>query len=144
MRLVKVDQCYDDARLLWQLMLERPETANIAHKAMPTWDQHVQFVLSEPYEAWYLITTADTAGVVLGTIYLTRNDEIGLHLFRQFQRSGFGQLAMHELMKIHPRLRYLANIAPGNGPSQSFFAKQGFRLCQLTYELCDARSSSQS
>lgn len=73
-------------------------------------------------------------GFKAGAIYLTRNDEIGIHLGKDFQHLGIGTEAIRLLMWKHPRKRYLANIAPNNWDSRFFFSNLGFKYIQATYE----------
>ena len=37
----------------FKLLDERVPEQNISHKAMPTWPEHRDFVLSRPYPRWY-------------------------------------------------------------------------------------------
>lgn len=132
MKLVSV---YDNplaAAHLYQLLKERDESVNISHRAMPTWDEHLRFVASIPYAAWYLI---DVDGEMVGATYLTRQDEIGIFIFRAYQGRGFGKQAVTLLTEAHPRQHYLANINPDNHRSISMFTGMGFGLLQQTYEL---------
>lgn len=137
MYLQEVDP-YDGAQVqaLYELLKERTPIESISHKEMPSFEQHGRFVRSKPYEHWYLIrSSAEFRYDDLGSIYLTRQDEIGLHLFTRHRGCGYGTMAMLELMKLCPRHRYLANINPMNGISKDFFAKHGFAPIQVTMEL---------
>ncbi len=116
---------------LYQLLKERPALANISHREMPTWEQHKKFVGSRPYTAWYVIAGR---GEFLGAVYLTKADEIGVFLFQKYQGRGHAKRAIRSLMALHPRGRYLANIAPGNEPSLDLFKRMGFTKSQETYE----------
>src|SRR5258708_39663719 len=42
-------------RFLYQLLKDRSQIANISHERMPTFQEHLAFVDSHPYHAWYLI-----------------------------------------------------------------------------------------
>ena len=44
-----------DLEFLFQLLKNRDSRANISHKKMPTYQQHVKFVKSKPYSKWYII-----------------------------------------------------------------------------------------
>ena len=57
MNLISIYERPDRALVLHQLLEEREPEANISHKAMPSWEEHVRFVESKPYEAWYFIDT---------------------------------------------------------------------------------------
>lgn len=119
-------------RVLYRLLEERTPEVNISHRAMPTWEQHCAFIASHPYDAWYLIETE--TGEPAGAIYLTQASEIGIFLLRAHQGHGYGKRAVQELMKLHPRERYLANINPANESSIAFFHELGFHHIQNTYE----------
>jgi RimJ/RimL family protein N-acetyltransferase len=117
--------------VLYQLLEERKPEINISHRELPTWSDHCAFVASHPYEAWYLLK-ADAD--IVGAIYLSRADEIGLFVFQAHQGRGYGRRALELLMERHPRERYLVNINPANEHSIAFVSKFGFRHIQNTYE----------
>ena len=121
-----------DYKFLYELLLQRKKIVNISHKKMPTYEEHVKFIESEPYSKWYIIQIDDKK---IGSIYLTKENEIGIFLKESIQRRGIGSNALNELIDINPGLRYLANINPKNEKSIKFFKKSGFKLIQYTYEL---------
>ena len=118
--------------ILYELLRERSEepNVNISHRTFPSWSAHLEFIESRPYEAWYLIRLENAYA---GAVYLTKADEIGVHLFRDYRGQGLGAKAICALMKRHPRTRYLANINPANARSIALFQKLGFRHLQQTY-----------
>ncbi len=120
----------DRHELLYQLLGERDETVNISHKVMPAWADHVRFVESQPYEAWYFIGDEP-----FGACYLTKQNEIGIFIFKEHQRKGYGIRAIDALIDKHGHRRYLANISSRNAPSISLFRKLGFNHAQHTYAL---------
>ena len=120
------------AHYLFMLLGERRPEESISHRRMPSWQEHQAFVASRPYDAWYLI---EDHGSVVGAVNLTRQDEIGVFLFRDHQGRGLGQKAVRMLIEKHPRPRYLANVAPGNGRSIRLWERLQFRHIQNTYEL---------
>ncbi len=122
----------EDAEFLFALLKERPAHANISHRRMPSWDDHVKFIASCPYEAWYIIE--DDEGADCGSVYLTKADELGVFVWSTERGKGYGRAAVAEVMRRHPRRRFVANIAPMNRESQSFFASFGFKLIQYTME----------
>jgi len=121
-----------DYEFLYKLLLERKQITFISHKKMPTYEEHVKFIESEPYSKWYII---QIDAKKIGSIYLTKENEIGIFLKEDIQRRGIGSNALNELININPGLRYLANINPKNEKSIEFFKKSGFKLIQYTYEL---------
>lgn len=130
--LIDVYEAPASVDILYQLLKERPQEVNISHREMPTWEGHKKFIGSKPYEAWYLIVAP---GSTVGTVYLTRADEIGISVFKEFQGQGHARRAIRALMSAHPRDRYLANIAPTNDASLGLFKELGFTHIQETYIL---------
>lgn len=110
--------------------LDEPET-NISHRALPSYEEHLVFFRSRPYEHWYLVYAASAC---VGACYLTKAGEIGIYLVRAARGQGSGAAALRELMARHPRERFLANLNPGNAASAALFQKLGFKLIQHTYE----------
>jgi RimJ/RimL family protein N-acetyltransferase len=121
-----------DCLFLYELLSKRTSIVNISHKKMPTFEEHVKFVMSKPYTDWNIIYFKN---IQAGSIYLSHQNEIGIFMKKEFQNKGIGRKAMQLLMKNNPRDRYLANINPKNKNSIEFFKKQGFKLIQHTYEL---------
>jgi RimJ/RimL family protein N-acetyltransferase len=124
------------AGFLYDLLKERDPSANISHREMPPFFKHCKFIESKPYAAWYLVLCQDDKEIKpIASVYLTRQDEIGLFLVKDFQGKGYGSRILGMLMKAEPRERYLANVAPSNEASRKFFAGQGFKHIQNTFEL---------
>ena len=121
-----------DYRFLYNLLMERDARANISHKKMPTYNQHVAFVSAKPYSKWYVILS-DTNKA--GSIYLTSQNEIGIFIKKSFQGKQLGNIALHKLIQKNPKKRYLANVNPQNKKSMHFFKNNGFKLIQYTFEL---------
>jgi len=120
-----------DVKFLFDLLKERNPRVNISHKKMPTYNQHRKFIKSKPYSKWYIILKSKQK---IGSIYLSKNDEIGIFLSKKFQGKNVGNFALNELMKKNPRKRFLANVSPKNKKSMEFFKKNGFKLIQYTFE----------
>jgi RimJ/RimL family protein N-acetyltransferase len=155
MKLSPIAEREDAAQILWDLLAERMSEQSISHKKMPTWEEHLAFVeLKKPkpvltstdanvdlapyflsgneYQDWCLIQ--NSAGIV-GAIYLTRQNEIGVSIFGEFQGHGCGKEAIRLLMQKHGPRRYLANINPENVHSQRVFESLGFEHVQNTLAL---------
>lgn len=134
MRFLNVRKTLTAARTLYDLLRERPEYANISHKEMPTWESHRAFIASEPYLKWYIISIE---GNHVGAIYLDYRFEIGIGIFKEFQRMGYATEAIKKLMLRHKGEEFLANIAPANKQSKDLFERLGFVHCQCTYKFND-------
>ena len=120
-----------DVKFLFDLLKERDPRVNISHRNIPTYRQHAKFNKSKPYSKWYIILKSKQK---IGSIYLSKNDEIGIFLSKKFQGKNVGNFALNELMKKNPRKRFLANVNPKNKKSISFFKNNNFKLIQYTFE----------
>ena len=100
-----------DGEFLFELLKERDPRANISHKKMPSYDEHIKFIKSKPYTRWYIILKSKER---VGSIYLSKNDEIGIFLSKEYQKKNIGNTALVELIRKNPRKRYLANVNPKN------------------------------
>ena len=133
MKLIPISEHPDAARILYDLLAERPPEASISHKKMPTWEEHLAFIASDPYWSWYLIQNA--AGIV-GCVYLSYQNEIGISIFREFQGRGYGPEAVNLLIEeqgpiwnMHGGVSpWRANVNPRNAPSIRMFERLGFKL----------------
>jgi len=131
MNLVPITRYKDKMKVLYELLKERTPEQSISHKKMPTFEEHETFINSNPYLVWYFI---EHDKVVMGTIYLTNNREIGIFIFKRHQAKGFGKVAVEALMVKHPG-KFLSNISPINKESIQFFEGLGFELVQQTYSV---------
>lgn len=141
MLLIPVSKRPDAVQILWDLLAERTPEQSISHKAMPTWEEHAAFVdrmdtkegdLYARYAEWRLI---EVDGEIVGSIYVTQRDEIGISIFKAHQRKGYGSAAVRTFMKWYGCDQYLANINPANEASRKMWEKLGFKKIQETYSL---------
>ncbi len=121
-----------DYQFLYDLLMERNPRANISHKKMPTYNEHVSFVSAKPYSKWYVILYRVNK---VGSIYLTSQNEIGIFIKKSFQNKQIGNIALRKLIQKNPKKRYLANLNPKNKKYIRFFKNSGFKLIQYTFEL---------
>lgn len=132
--MIKLQSVYrhdDSIKTLYELLKERDLRHGISHKELPEFDKHRQFVLSNPYQCWYLILHDDRP---VGSIYLSKQREIGVFVFKSEQGNGYATQGVELLMKRWPG-RFLANIQPDNEASKRFFERLGFKRIQETYAL---------
>lgn len=110
---------------LFTVLSQRKTWQNISHKTMPTWKDHVQFVDSKPYKNWYIIRANNKP---VGSIYLTKDNEIGLFMLENWRGMGYGIATLNELFRLKNKVKeFKANISPKNSHSIAFFANQGFK-----------------
>ena len=95
----------NDALFLYDLLKNRDPLANISHKKMPSYDEHVSFILSNPYTMWYII---EYEGKKTGSIYLSKQDEIGISFVDNSLYDKIGKSIIKLFIKNNPRKRYLA------------------------------------
>jgi len=130
-KLIKVSN--SDLRFLYNLLKERDSRVNISHRMMPTFSEHVKFVLSKPYSNWYVIKYGQKK---VGSCYITHLlNEISIHIKKEMQGKNIQQEVLEIIMKKNPKQRYIANVNPSNKKAIRFFKNNGFKLIQYTYEL---------
>lgn len=130
-KLIKVSN--SDLRFLYNLLKERDSKVNISHRMMPTFNEHVKFVLSKPYSNWYVIKYGQKK---VGSCYITHLlNEISIHIKKEMQGKNIQQEVLKIIMKKNPKQRYIANVNPSNKKAIRFFKNNGFKLIQYTYEL---------
>ena len=122
----------EDYKFLFELLEQRRPLANISHKRMPTWEEHVKFVKSKPYSKWYIIIHEDKK---IGSIYLSKQNEIGIHLWGGNESDYLYLNTIKELMRVNSKRRFLVNISPKNKKYTKYFQELGFKMIQHTYEL---------
>jgi len=128
-KLKKIDK--NDYQFLYDLLLERDNVVNISHKKMPTFEKHIKFVNSKPYLLWKIIYHDN---IKSGSVYLTKQNEIGIFVKKEFQDEKIGSIVLKLIVKENGSGRYLANINPNNKKSIKFFKNHKFKLIQHTYE----------
>lgn len=119
----QLDSKFD--KFLYALLGQRKPYQNISHKEMPTYEGHVHFVKSRPYKQWYVCVVKNN---LIGSIYITKLNEIGLFLDENWIGLGYGTIMLDMLFKINPSIQvFKANISPLNSHSIAFFANRGFK-----------------
>ena len=121
-----------DCPFLYELLSERKSHVNISHKKTPTYAKHVKFVMSKPYSKWYVIYHTTEK---IGSVYLTKQDEIGIHFKEQNMNNKIRSKVLNMIIKKNLRNRYLININPRNTSLRNFLKNEGFELIQHTYEI---------
>lgn len=111
------------AAFLYELLDKRDPDVSISHKKTPSYEEHLMFVLSRPYESWMII---EKDGRMVGSVYVTRNGEIGLAVSKESRRRGYGEAALDAVIAARPGKTLYANVNPKNAASAAFFAKKGF------------------
>ena len=121
-----------DHLFLYELLSERDLKENISHTIMPTFKQHVKFVMSKPYKKWYIIYFKNEKS---GSIYLSKMNEIGIHFKKNIRSDKLYQDCIDTLISKNHGDRFLMNINPKNKILIRFAKNHHFKLIQYTYEL---------
>ena len=121
-----------DYLFLHNLLAQRNSIVNISHKRMPTWEEHVKFVKSKPYSKWYVIYNNDEK---IGSIYLSNQNEIGIHLLKKYENESIYLESIKQLMLLNLKIKFRVNVSPKNKNYIVLFKKLGFKMVQHTYEL---------
>lgn len=112
---------------LYALLAQREPYQNISHKVLPQYPEHIAFINSKPYKDWFIIYDTQTKERV-GSIYLSKENEIGIFLAKGQRKKGYGRKALQALMEYFNHVREIkANIAPFNSTSICFFVNLGFK-----------------
>lgn len=117
-------------QILHRLLKERSQYMNISHKRVPSFAEHCRFVRSKPYDEWCFIMNE---GTILGAIYLSRLNEIGIFLFKAFRGKGLEKEALKFFIAKHRKRRLLVNVSPKNKCYERIFQNLGFTYIQKTY-----------
>ena len=141
MRLIKVESTSEHLKTLYRLLSERPPHANISHSSMPSYEEHVMFVNTDPYFKWYMISVDDE---LVGSVYLTWQNEIGISILKEYNGNGYATDALELFIATHEPLggvpsnragSFIAHIAPENERSKALFERLGFVHVSDTYRL---------
>ena len=121
-----------DYHFLFNLLKERKRYENISHKKIPSYKKHIDFVKSKPYSKWYVIYFDSKK---IGSIYLSKQNEIGIHIKRTVSKEKIRNTCLQLIMKMNPRKRYLLNTSSKNKQYIKFLENNGLKLIQHTYEI---------
>lgn len=130
--LISIGREDNSTYILYKLLEERTPEQSISHKEMPSLLEHTHFVKNHPYLCWYLIKTSPN--MYVGSIYLTKNRELGIFIFEHHKGFGYAEKAITSLLEKYPG-RILANINPKNEVSLKFFKRLGAKHIQSTFEI---------
>jgi len=115
----------EDAKFLYEMLKERDSIINVTHKKLPSFAQHLQYIKSQPYDAWYIILVESKK---VGHIEIFSDDRIGWFLKKEFKGFGFVIPAFEELKKLHKREKYIGKVNPKNFEAQNLLIKLKFIL----------------
>ena len=124
-------------RTLYELLKVRK--FSISHQKLPSFEEHEEFVKNHPYRRWWLVLENSK---LIGSVYLTDDNAIGINLIEDDQRIYFGILEkiIHEnkplppIPSVRPKFFYV-NVAPENLILKETLAKLGAKHTQCSYRI---------
>lgn len=119
-----------DYKFLYELLKEKEADINISHKGMPSWEEHCEFLRSEPYKCHFIIYIDDKR---IGQVYLSDKNEIGIFIKKDCKNRGYGSAVLKILLKTMKGEDVFLNVSPNNIAGQNFAKRHGFKLIQYTY-----------
>ena len=124
-------------KVLYDLLLKR--TFKISHYFMPSFDEHVKFILENPYRSWFLLKDKD---MYLGSFYIHNDNSIGINLITyeeeivtwclEFINKEFEPLS--PIKSVIPPFFYL-NVSPETTQMISLLKREGHEQIQLSFRV---------
>lgn len=109
-----------DYGFLYELLERRNPKANITHREMPSWEEHIRFNDSHPYKEDYII---ERDGNMVGRVYLTEHT-IGIQTLDGSDEEVL-QHFRHKGLQVE--------VAPSNKFYKQTLKKLGFKLLHETW-----------
>ena len=116
-------------RALYELLKVRK--FSISHQKLPSFEEHEEFVKSHPYRQWWLVLENSK---LIGSVYLTDDNAIGINLIEEDQRIYFGNKPLPPIPSVRPKFFYV-NVAPENLILKETLAKLGAKHTQCSYRI---------
>lgn len=149
-KLVSVYSVKSASEILYELLKSRAPKENISHREMPSWEEHNKFINSAPYSLWFFVVLETDLkkvryieefknGAFIGSIYLSRMSEIGVHFFPEHRFRGNEEQAIQRLMLLAGRKKYFMNVSVNNDTLKGLVQEMGFTPLSNTYEFSNAR-----
>lgn len=122
---------------LYGLLKERVH--NISHTSIPTFANHREFVLNNPYRIWYLVRVE---GCSIGSAYLTKDNWISIFLMEEY--SCVFEDVIQRLLERHKPLSekkslrppyFCMNVALTDKKTVSRIKRLGWKRIQTTFAL---------
>jgi len=134
----------NDVDALYEVLTKREYS--ISHNLMPAYAKHKKFVLSQPYENWFLINDHDSP---IGAFYIKNDNSIGINISSpteaivrnlvKFIENSFSPKA-EVPSKVPPY--FFINVAKSNNRLTAILEKMGLIPIQVSYKLSTKRSSN--
>lgn len=133
----KIINTEDQIDILYSLLQQR--THGISHSIMPSLHEHRNFVLSDPYEEWFLLRMNQH---VVGSVYIKDDNTVGINLvsycleivcacLNHINKNCSPQRAKPSFIPVH----FVVNVASSNTTFQQNMKMLGYDEIQTTFRL---------
>ena len=126
-------------KILYDILNKR--NFNISHQKETSFEEHMLFVNNHPYRKWFLISDEKK---FIGTIYLTFENQIGIHFIVKNQIVAKKTISLiFKMFKPLPPIpsvrneNFLINISPKNYFIKKILEELDAILIQETYSIVD-------
>jgi hypothetical protein len=136
MHLEKIVPTAEQIDILYIQLVNR--VSSISHKEIPTLDEHREFVINNPYRAWFIIKDDGSA---IGNIYVQLDNSLGLNCTDDITERKIGSILTMIMSELSPleavsSVRYgsyFLNVASSNLSLQKKLSNLGLMESQRTY-----------
>ena len=139
--LVEIIPTEEQELVLFDLLKNRRK--NISHKETPDFGGHKEFVKNHPYRGWWLVYDSVDASKLLGSVYVSLDNSVGLHL--DFDKINFSATYFTNKLKVVMKplkaqkskiyKDYFYNAAPNNYEFIDWLTKSGYSESQRSFSV---------
>jgi hypothetical protein len=136
-KFIRVRMKDDHIVALYNLLKSR--VFNISNECLPSFGEHKDFVINNPYRAWYLIEKNEC---FVGSIYLMKNNSVGIQAVNQDEdiiRSAIYWVIKNK--KPLPAIKsvrapfFHINLSPNNTVLSAILKEMQYETIQITFSL---------
>jgi len=137
-KLQRIIPTNEQIALLYEFLENRE--FNISHKSMPSMDQHDSFVRNHPYRGWWLIYNADNSSQVVGSVYVSFDNSVGINMEMdkiEFTVEYFTEILKKEINPLPPESSkrfedFFYNVSPKNNDLINWLSDCGYLVSQIS------------
>lgn len=124
-------------KYLYQLLNDRK--FNISNINIPSYNEHKEFVINNPYRVWYLVFENEN---YIGTFYIKNDNSIGINLINETQDNihqilkyiNDEYLPLNEKKSVIPGYFYI-NVPIANKKLQKILSNFNINKIQVSYKI---------
>ncbi|MDA9702924.1 pseudaminic acid synthase [Paracoccaceae bacterium] len=130
-----------DKQILILYDLLKTRKFSISHDLMPTMDQHENFVKNHPYRGWYLIHDASNNSNIVGSVYVSFDNSVGLNMDMgkiAFSAEYFTQILKKQIRPLAPKPSktfgdFFYNVSPKNNDMVRWLSSCEYFVSQISF-----------